>query len=1021
MKSIYLCIVVMFFMGAYALTAQQQISGTVTDQSGQPIPGASIVIRGTTTGVSTDFDGKYLIRAEAGDELEFSSVGFATQSIVVGNAPEIHVVLLESTAYLDEIVVIGYGTSTKRELVSSVVSVKEDVLENQPVSRLDQALQGRAAGVSVTSNSGTPGGGATIRIRGNNSITGNNAPLYVLDGFIVGTGFNLNSLNVNDIKSVEILKDATALAVFGTRGASGVILITTKNGSEQEVGKTAVRVNHYTTIQNAVNQIEILDGQDYIDYINESAQFVPGPDGFGFTDTTIPPEIDDSVEVPTTDWIDLVEQTGTISNTDLSISANTKSSNYFVSINHFDQKGVLRASGFQRVILNANIGSKISDKVRFGLRLNGTHSKRERNKVSYNNIIQWLSPLRPIFDEDGNFTNQNFITGQGERNPEADIRHREDHLLQTKVIANSYLEFELAKGLLFKSTFGAHITHQKSNSFRPSIVPQGLSTIGAQGRVEDSFAQSYLNENTFDYKTSIGDDQTLKVLAGFTWQKNNIETSFAQAEQLPVDAVGFNGLGTGSDINDDGASNLSVGSNYSQRTLVSLVGRIDYGYKGGKYLLTLAGRYDGSSVFEEGEKYEFFPSVGVAWNAGEERFFDNIDFVDKLKLRVSYGAVGEQGVNAYSSLAFYNPTTNVFNNIGVGGVLPSSLPSEGLTWETTRMWDVGLELGLLKNRLSLEVDYYDKTTEDLLLAVSIAAQAGGGNQLQNVGSIENKGIDVTLSSTNIERKHFSWNTQLTISGNRSKVLKLNEGTEFINLPNAPGGRLIVGETMPSFVGLKYLGTYKNAQEIIDDNRVGLSFIGGPRFENLDDNPDYNSEDYQIIGNPEPDFYGGIRNSFQYKNWNLDVFFHGQYGGDLFYENAQVAFFGRSGRNLLPEVANRWREGVNETSDIPRAGTTINTFIPPSTKSVVDGSFLRLKQVTLNYDLPIKNTELEKTFSRISLYATGNNLLLFSEYKTGDPEANSVTGNRGFGSVSQGFINGIYPYARSFTMGVRVEF
>ncbi len=995
-----------------------RVQGTILTEDGMPLPGANIIEKGVTNGVQSDFDGNFVINVSNRNAvLSISYIGFVAQEIPLNGQTTIEVVLREDTEQLDEVVVIGYGTITKKDLVSSVAQVKSDAFEKQPVVRLDQALQGRATGVSVTSNNGTPGAGSTIRIRGNSSINGNNAPLYVVDGFITGTDFNLNNLNVNDIESVEILKDATALSIYGTRGAAGVILVTTKNGKGISQAKPIITLNHYTSIQETANQIEILGGQGYVDYINESGQFVPGDDGFGAIDPDLPLQFDGS-DIPDTDWLDIISQTGFVTNTDLSIAGSSENSNYYVALNHFDQKGVVRASGIERYTLRTNIDIRPSERFNFGLRFNGSHFKRENNKVSYSGIVTSVLPIRAVYDEDGNFTGTNPISSSTQRNPIADIELRVDHNLVTNMLANVYGEYELFKNFKLRTTFGAELTYTKENDFRPGLLPERvIAGNGGFASVETNFQQSLLNENTFNYDVNLG-KHALKFLGGFTWQKNTSESAFSSATQIPLDALSFNELSLGDPLQN------GVNSGYNQRTLTSFLGRVNYSFDS-RYLLTLVGRYDGSSVFEEGEKYAFFPSVGVAWNIDQENFLRDSETINRLKIRGSYGIVGEQGVSTYNSLPIYNVVNTVFNNQLTNGVLPARIPSDGLKWETTKQLDIGLELGLFKNRLSLEVDYYNKKTEDLLLGTAIAAQAGGGTQLQNIGSVRNQGFEIALNTININTPNFRWESEIAISTNKSEVLEL-DGRDFIGIQSTgnQGGssaRLIVGERLPVFVGLNYLGTYKTAQEIIDDGREGLSFIGGPRFQNLDDNPVWNNEDVQILGTPEPDFFGGIRNTFTYKNLSIDLFFHGQYGNEIFNIRSQTAFFGRGDQNLDPIVLNRWREDVNETSDIPRAGASTSLFNPNSSVNIEDGSFLRLRQATLSYDVPMEDSIIKNTFNRLNLYLTGTNLWLLSDFRLGDPEVSNFTNNSGTNSVSQGFAGGVYPYARSFTLGVILEF
>lgn len=1010
--------------------AQQLITGKVVDELDDPLPGVNILIKGTSTGTVSDADGNFTLQASTGDILTFSFVGYSKKEVTVGAQTTISVSMETDISQLSEVVVIGYGTATKKDLVSAVAQVKAEEIQNQPAVRVDQVLQGRAAGVEVTSNNGSPGAGATIRIRGNSSINGNNEPLYVVDGFITGANFDLNSLNINDIESIEVLKDATALAIYGTRGAAGVVLITTKNGSGMPTGKPTVTINQFYTTQTVANEIEILGGRDYIDYINEASQFVPGPLvtvgdtelALGITDPSLPLLFPDPSAVPTTDWLDLVTQRGYISNTDLSISGNSENVNYYVSVNYFDQEGVIQNSGIERLTVRTNFDIKASEKFKTGLRLNLSSLRRENNKVAFGGIVTSVLPIRGVFDEEGNFTDSNPISGVLQRNPVADIQLRVDHNLVTNLIGNYYAEYEILEGLKFKTTLGGELSFIKANDYRPGALPERLANnLGGFASINNIFRKNLLNENTLSYEKNIG-SHGLKLLGGFTWQKVTSESSFSSAEGFPNDVVSFNNLELGSD-----PDTYVVNSGYNQRTLASFLGRINYSYEG-KYLLTLVGRYDGSSVFEPGNKWAFFPSVGAAWNIDQEGFFNAIGgALSSAKLRGSYGVVGEQGVVPYNSIDIFSPQNTYFNETLVGAVILDRPASNGLKWELTKQLDIGLELGFLDNRISFEVDFYNKVTDDLLLTRDLPNTAGG-TQLQNIGSVRNRGFEFLVSTVNVDRDNFQWETTLTVSANRSEVLDLG-GEEFINIQSTgnqggPSGRIIVGQELPVFIGAEYLGTYKTPDEIIADGRENISFLGSPRFRDLDGNSVINEEDFVVLGSPQPDFFGGIRNKFMYKGITLDIFFHGQYGGEIFNIFAQRGFFGRGNENLLPEVVDRWQEGVNENSDIPRAGTSSGLFNPNSSVNVEDGSFLRLRQLSIGYDLPLNKLGLNNAFEGINVYVSGNNLWLLSDFRLGDPEANNFTSgstNNNFGSISQGFSPGVYPYATSYTVGAKIVF
>lgn len=997
---------------------QIQVQGTVLDEKGQTLPGANISEKGTKNGITSDTNGNFkLTVSDKNSTLLVSFIGYITQEIPLAGRTKISVQLVPNAQNLGEVVVIGYGSTTKKDLVSSVASVSGETLQNQPTPRLDQALQGRAAGVEVTSNNGSPGAAATIRIRGASSINGNNNPLFVVDGFIAGSGFDLNNINVNDVKSIEVLKDATALSIYGTRGAAGVILITTKNGKGVPTGKPTVSLNHYTSVQSLANRVKRLSGQDYLDYKNEESQFVPGASGFGETDTSIPVAFPAGFDYANTDWVGLIERKGIVNNTDAAVSGNSENINYYVSLNHFDQKGVIKSSGLERYLLRANLGLDLSDKWKTGVNFNLSNTRTENNKVNFADVVFNLLPIRPVYNEDGSYNGVNPENARTQRNAVADINLRQDHTLQTNVVGNAYVEFKPIKELTIKSTFGTELGFVRGNQYLPGILPELKdANLGGSGTVNQNQARSWLNENTVTYKKTFN-DHTLTVLAGATWQKEVNENTRMFAGGFVNDAVGFNNISLGSD-----AKTYQLTTGYVQRSYSSVLARIDYSYKS-KYLLTLVGRRDGSSVFEEGNKFAFFPSIGAAWNMDEEKFIKNIEKISKLKLRASYGIVGEQGVAPYNSLTTFAGTNSYFNENLVNAVVIGALPSSNLSWETTRQIDLGLELGLFDQRITFEIDYYNKRTKDLLLERKVPGTVGS-IQLQNIGMIENKGLEISLNTVNIKKADFSWETTIAVSGNRNKVVDLG-GAAFIDLripnSNIPAGgtgiRLMPGQTVPTFVGARYLGTYKNKEEIIADGMTGQAFIGSPRYDDLDKNGVINENDKIVLGSPQPKFYGGLRNVFSYKRLTLDAFLQFSVGNEIFNSSNATAIFGRGEMNLSPKVVNRFIAGVNESSDIPRAGTSTNIFNPVSSLWIEDGSFLRLKSVSLSYNLPVERMNLNKLFKSANIYITGNNLFLLTNFTLGDPEVSNYGGS----ALEQGVAAGSYPYTTSITAGIKVDF
>ncbi len=680
---------------------------------------------------------------------------------------------------------------------------------------------------------------------------------------------------------------------------------------------------------------------------------------------------------------------------------------------------MIKNSGLERVTFRTNFDVNLSKRFKFGTRLNLSTFRRENPKVNFSQIIANVLPIRTVFDEEGNFTGTNPISGTLQRNPVADYQLRVDHNLVTNIVANLYAEYELFKDFKLKTSFGGTFNFYKGNDYLPGSLPERIlsNNVGGFAEIATNQTKDLLSETTFQWDKQLG-DHSLNVLGGFTAQKITSEGMSSSAEGFPNDVVEFNNLSLGSD-----PETFQVDSGYNQRTLTSVLGRITYGYKD-RYILTLVGRQDGSSVFEAGNKYSFFPSAGVVWNVDEEPFLQDSQTFDILKLRASYGLVGEQGVSTYNSFDLLDSQYVYFNEVLTPAVLLANPGTNDLTWETTKQLDLGIEVGLFKNRISFEAGYYKKTTEDLLLFRDLPNTAGN-RVLENVGGVENRGFEFLLNTRNVVNDNFTWNTTFTLTSNDSEVLDLGD-EEFINLQSTgnqggPSARLIPGEAFPVFFGAEYLGTYKDPQEIVDDGAVGRAFLGSPRYRDVNEDGTINQEDYSILGSPQPDFFGGLRNRFSWKGLNLDIFFQYSFGADIFNVVTQRSLFGRGDENVDPRVLDRWVEGVNETSNIPRAGTSTSTFNPNSTANIEDGSFVRLRTLTLSYDIPLKKAGLDKVFKSFNVYVTGQNLWLISDFTLGDPEVNNFSASNGFGSVSQGFANGQYPYARSIVTGVKVEF
>ncbi len=999
-------LLLVFFASTSAVLAQT-VTGMVSDEDG-PLPGASVVIKGTTIGTTTDVQGNYSLQTSPENILIFSYVGYSPEEVTVGGQTVINVVLT-SDIQLDEVVVIGYGTQNKSDLTGSVSSVNAADIANIPVSRVDQALQGRAAGVQVTQVSGAPGAGTAIRVRGGNSITGSNEPLWVIDGIVVGTNFDLNNLNSNDIKSIEVLKDASSIAIYGSRGANGVVLVTTKTGARVGGGQPQINGGFYSSVQLVPERPAYLNQVQQIDYTNEDARYRGVAEPF----------LDDPSTYPDNDFFDLLLNPAPIYNANISISGASENGNvnYYNSINVFDQDGLIENSGIAKYIFRSNIDFKLSDKLKTGFKFNYSRIKQDNGVVGYGGLLNIL-PTQPVYNDDGTYNGFDDVIGAPFNNPVATAKLDTDETYSDNLLGTVYLEYSPIPKLIIRSTFNPEINNWKRNEFTSSQRPD-LLVVGEKGNARISGASSFgwNNENTIQYSTDFGKDHVLTVLGGASFQKFTNESWSAQAFGITTDATGFNNIGLGTD-----PTRNVVGSGYSAFQIASFFGRVNYTYKN-KYLLTLVGRTDGSSVFAEGNKYNFYPSVAAAWKISEESFMENQNIFQDLKLRTSYGQSGNQAINPYNTLAILEEANTTLDGILQPGLTLGRPANPDLKWETTTSFDVALEASFLGGRIFTELNYYYKRTDDLLLNVRIPKQTGFTSQLQNVGSLQNQGWELLLNSTNISNANFNWKTTLTLSSNRNEVLDLG-GQEFIDvvvdqIVGAGNLRIIVGETVPVFTGANYLGTWKSQAEIDASGlNPGSEVVGGARFENRNGDGIISNEDFVVLGSPFPDLIFGFENSFSYKNFDFNFYFQGTVGNEVYNLRTRNNFWTRGEFPKYAEMVNRWSP-QNPTSDIPGAGTSSisNTF--PSTFDVEDGSHLRLKTVTLTYNFPVKKLGWQGV-NRMSIYASGTNLLLFSDFRLIDPET-SAYGRDGLGNIAQGFSNGEYPNAKVLSLGVNVTF
>ena len=995
------------FLSSMSMTSfAQTISGTVTDTDGLELIGASVFVKGTNSGTVTDLDGKYSLKLPEGENiLVFSYTGYETVEEIVGTRNVIDVTMKEGTT-LDEVVVVGYGRQKKSDLTGSVASISSKDITKVPVSRVDQALQGRASGVQVTQTSGAPGAGTVIRVRGGNSITGSNEPLWVIDGIVVGTNFNLNNLNANDIQSIEILKDASSIAIYGSRGANGVVLLTTKSGAGANPGVPQVSLNVYNGTQLVPELPAMLSQAEQIAFTNESAAFRAAAAPFP----------NDPSTYPNIDWYDELLDASPIYNADLSISGSSESGRvkYYNSLGYFNQDGLIKSSGIEKFIFRSNLDIKLSDKLSTGFRINYSRINQDNGLASFGNAFATL-PTQPIFNDDGTFNGFNEVVGAPFSNPLANIALNTNETFTNNLLSTIYLEYSPAPKWTVRSTFNPEFNNIKQNRFTSSQLPGNLAigvSDGGQASVRSVASVGWNNENTIQYQSDFGEDHSITALAGASFQKVQTERAMSEAFGITSDVAGFNNLG----FSDPTRSIVSSGYNGFQ--IASFFGRVNYTLKN-KYLFTVVGRTDGSSVFAEGNKYEFYPSIAGAWKISEEGFMQNQNIFEDLKLRASYGRAGNQAIGPYRTLGLLTEANTTLNGQEVPGLTIGRPANPNLKWETTRSFDLALEASLFKGKIFTEINYYAKKTEDLLLDVAIPRQTGFTSQLQNVGSLENKGWEFLLTSRNVTKKDFSWLSTVTLSSNNNKILDLG-GADFIDVVVDPiigsgNTRLIVGQPVPVFTGVNYLGTWKS-QEEIDASGLTSQVVGGPRYEDLNGDGIISTEDNVVLGDPTPDLIFGFENSFSYKNFDFSFYFQGTVGNEVYNLRMRNHYFNRGETTKFADLADRWTP-ENPNSDIPRAGSDAVTNNLSNSEFVEDGSHLRLKTIRLAYNFA---PDAIKGIQNATIYFTGTNLLLVSNFRLIDPET-SRFGRNGLGNIAQGYADGEYPNPRVLTVGLNVTF
>ncbi|WP_035648875.1 TonB-dependent receptor [Flavobacterium sp. ASV13] len=975
-----------------SLFFEKTVKGTVTDQNGLPLPGANVVVKGSTKGVQTDVDGSFSITvADNVTKLVVTYIGMEDQEVSVGSSP-LKIVMKEAGQKLDE-VVIGYGKSKKKDLTGSVASISKDNLNlGGTVSNVGQALQGRASGVQVQQNSYAPGTNPSVVIRGGNSINTSNAPLYVVDGFITSTG---GSISPNDIENIQILKDAASTAIYGARGGNGVILITTKKGKS---GKMQVEAEVSDGFQNIIKEPSLITGQQYADIQNAIA-----------LENGRPPVFPASFPIANTNWFEAATRPGEVLNRTLTFSGSDKTSKFFLSGNYLKQTGAIENTDFERYTVRMGGEKRFNDKLNMGTNVYGAVSEGNNSDFGDNILspmfsIQTAPPTIPIYNADGSYYKY-----QGKDNALALLLEPTDHTINRMVNGNMFLDYEIIKGLTYHFGAGAEWQEVIQGKYTPSTLVAGAALKGS-GSEENRTYFRWSTEQYLTYKFNVAEQHAFTAMIGTSNQKDTYERVKASGTGFSSDLLTYYNL-------QGAAVYLKPETEKTETKLTSYFGRLNYAFND-KYLFTFTIRKDGSSRFGPNNKFGIFPSGAVAWKLSNESFIQNLNTFSDLKLRASYGITGSDGIGDYSYMSrLQSWGVTIAPDQFVAGTEPANLANPNLKWEQTAQTNLGLDMGFFNDNVTVTIDAYKKRTSDALLNVPVGGWWGFGTQRVNSGVIDNSGIELGISTVNFKTDKFTWSSSLNLAYNKQEIVSLADNVKIIstNTSNPSGTvsgqeftRLEPGKEMGVLYGYKYAGVIKTGETYAPQP---LSKPGDPKYVDVDGDGTITAADRTYLGNSIPHYIAGFNNDFRYGNFDMNIFFQGAFDYSVYNMTAMV---GES--TTSTDALNRWVAGTNENTDIPRDGyykSKYGSYV--NSKFVEEASYLRLKNVSIGYSIPESALKTVKFIDSIRLYAIGQNLLTITNYSGNDPEVNGHSGN----NLGGGIDFNSFPASRTFILGIKV--
>lgn len=1002
-KSIFFLMYLLFaFNIAYGQS--REITGKVTDaKDGSPVIGATIRAKGGKAVAVSLADGSFSIKVDAKTvDLIISFIGYNDQEVVIsGNV--MSVTLTQNAQSLNEVVVVGYGTKIKRDVTGSIAKVGAKELTNTPVTSFESAIQGRASGVLVQQQNGKLGQGINIRIRGASSVSAGNEPLYVVDGVPVITNdlssngaqtSPLADININDIESIEILKDASAAAIYGSRASNGVVLISTKKGKN---GTSKIDVGYFTGFQKPTGKREFLDAKQYVDYFTRAAKGAATQDVLlGYYDNIEDALTDELDYVESrftrysagnedwrnakvnTNWQDEAFQDAPISQYDLNFSGGTEKTKFYASGQYLDQNGIIIRNNYKRYNGRLNLDHKVKDWLSVGM--NMSFARSQNNRISNDNAfstplqIVALSPITPLIDPRTGLTSGALDLNTGVPNtnfpvyynPLLSVGNQTYTTIVNRTLGNVYANANLAKGLIFRSEFGVDQLNQTEEAYYGSVTARNTGVPNGSGFYSSDQLLNINTNNFLQYSAIFNDLHNLDIIGGTSFQKQTNSSSLAEGEEFPSDA--YKKLASA-------ASKTDATSSSTEYSFLSYFLRANYKFNN-KYLLALSGRYDGSSRFGANNRYGFFPAASVGWIISEESFMENMKWINFLKLKASYGLTGNAEIANFAARGLYSGDGAYGSQ---AGQRPTQIANPDLKWETTKGYDFGVEASIFNNRLGFEVDYYERNTRDLLLDVEVPGTSGFATQLKNIGNLKNKGIEFTINSTNIQTKNFRWTTSLNFGANKNRITNLGGQVLGTDVNKAKEG---------ASLGIFFTKEFAGADPANGD---AIYFLNTPKADGTLDRTttnDYNAAADVIVGNPNPDFIYGFGNTFTYKGIDLDVLLQGIQGNDVY--NGGGQYMSASGSNgfdnqTIDQLA-AW-DKPGDITMVPEARLFYGNGVNPSSRYISDGSYLRVKAVTLGYNLPASFTKKLK-IERARIYARAQNLFTITKYKGWDPEVNA---------------------------------